>query len=51
MTWLNFISGHVILCQLLVRSGKSQLNNYANAHCFSNIWLMSYRVETLYVMT
>ena len=37
MTWLNFISGHVILCQLLVRSGKSQLNNYANAHCFSNI--------------
>ena len=38
-----------ILCQLLVYSGKSQLSNYVNAHCFQILiytWLMSYHVKT-----
>ena len=38
-----------ILCQLLVCSGKSQLSNYVNVHCFQIsiwTWLMSYHVET-----
>ena len=38
-----------ILCQLFVCSDKSQLRNYANAHCLKisiQTWLMSYHVKT-----
>ena len=38
-----------VLCQLLVCSGKSQLSDYANAHCLIisiQTWLMSYHVKT-----
>ena len=39
----------LLACQLLVCSGKSQLSNYVNTHCFQiSIWtlFMLYHVET-----